>query len=152
MSMVLARFAQHTSCVLGWLASGDLRLATLERPWLPNPLGPGGQSFVSCVPEGSYEVLPHDTPRYPLTYALVNHSLGVYYLPKHVPTGQAWGRTAILIHAGTTVSDVVGCIAVGRAHSAGGGPHSLDETAWALAQLREHLGRNRSTLQIVAAS
>jgi len=75
--MLLTRFAYHTTCTLGWLTLDELRLATIERPWLPNPLGPGGQTLVSCVPEGCYEVFPHDTPRYPQTYALVNPALGV---------------------------------------------------------------------------
>jgi len=48
--MLLTRFAYHTTCTLGWLTLDELRLATIERPWLPNPLGPGGQTLVSCVP------------------------------------------------------------------------------------------------------
>jgi hypothetical protein len=150
--MLLTRFAYHSSCTLGWMSVGELRLATLERPWLPNPLGPGGQTMVSCVPEGRYDVLPHDSSRYPQTYALRNHTLGVYYLPKHVPAGQRWGRTAILIHAGTTVSDVVGCIAVGLDHATAGEQHCISETGLALSRLRERLGRGNATLEIVAVT
>lgn len=85
-------------------------LNTLERPWLPNPEGPGGMQRLSCVPPGEYELIPHESMKYPKSFALVNDRLGVFH--QHPNVGK-WGRTAILIHAGNTVADVIGCIALG---------------------------------------
>jgi hypothetical protein len=96
------------------------------------------------VPDGDYSIIPHNSPKFPNTYALINADLGVYYQPIDKPSGQAWGRTAILIHTGNFVSDVVGCIAVGETH----GGKSVVRSREAMGQLRTILGRERHTLHI----
>lgn len=72
---------------------GAILCYTIERPWLDN------QSNISCIPEGLYECIPHDSGKHPATWEVTN-----------VP-----GRQAILIHLGNTMDDVHGCIAVGAA-------------------------------------
>lgn len=148
MIAVLERFAYLESCTLGWLSVASLRVATIERPWIPNAVGRGGIPRVSCVPDGLYNVRPHTSEKFPNTYALINHDLGVYYQPGDIPAGQAWGRSAVLIHAGNFVTDVIGCIAVGLAHSDDMAAHSIKDSRAALDKLRGVLGRGSSMLQI----
>lgn len=141
MNIDLTRHAYLSSCTLGWLRVGSLELATIERPWLPHPHGPGGKQRESCIPDGEYLVQPWNSARFPNTFILANNALGVYLQPNLIPPRQAWGRSAILIHAGNTVEDVIGCIAVGRRHALAGGQHSVLESRNALDDLRATLGR-----------
>jgi hypothetical protein len=147
--MLITRFAYLESCTLGWLLIGDLRLATLERPWLPNPKGQGGMPQVSCIPDGLYDVRPHHSEKFPETFAIVNPKRGVYLQPGDIPAGQQWGRSAILIHAGNSVRDVIGCIAIGMKHRSAETPY-IEDSRVALGKLRALLGRDSATLQIRA--
>lgn len=106
----LTRFAYLPQLTLGWLVWGPLRLATIERPWIPVPDHRGGKIRESCIPDGEYKLLRHSGPGFRDVFALANPDLDVHYMPA------ARGRSAILIHAGNRVRDVVGCIAIGRSH------------------------------------
>lgn len=81
---------------LGSLYDGDTVIAkTLELPWRDN------ERSVSCIPEGSYEVIkqpPKPTRNY------------TYF---RVPDGQVSGRSSILIHIGNNPNHTEGCILVG---------------------------------------
>lgn len=138
--MKLIRIAYLAQCTLGRLIVGDLKLATIERPWIPNPEGPGGMPRQSCVPDGDYRVIPHHSQGFPNTYALVSHGNAVYYQPSDKPA-QPYGRVAILIHAGNRVKDVIGCVAVGMQHTIAQGEHWLLDSQVAMSRLREALGR-----------
>ena len=83
---------------------------TIERPWIKGP-HPGGLSFESCIPDGSYKLIPHTRPNGDKVVALVNPSLGVWYQKDERP--DVWGRYLVLIHSGNYVEHVVGCIAPG---------------------------------------
>ena len=96
--------------------------------------------------DGTYELRPHDSERFPGTYALVNETLGVYYQTR--PAGQTWGRTAILIHVGNRVKDVIGCVAVGLEHGELYGSRAVLSSRQAMEQLRGMLGRNYHELVI----
>lgn len=142
----LTRFAYLKGCTLGLLKFGPLELATLERPWIPHPDGPGGQRRESCIPDGLYQVFPWNSDRFPNTYILVNNALGVYTQPNLIPPGQTWGRSAILIHIANRVQDVIGCIAVGVHHA-----HEqlmVIDSRIAMDRLRAVLGRGNHTLTI----
>ena len=69
-----------------------LELWTVERPWLDN------QARISCIPEGTYGLIPSRFYR------------GGYDAPEIRPVA---GRSRILIHVGNTMDDVEGCVAVG---------------------------------------
>ena len=105
--LVLERynFAETETEGFLWLKDGSY-LHTLERPWVPGM--PGGTSFESCVPNGTYELIPHTRPNGDRVVALRNHDLHVYY------TAEERGDNLILCHSGNYVSDVVGCIAPGQ--------------------------------------
>lgn len=78
---------------------GDEICKVVERPDENN------KPSISCVPEGVYKIVPHESPRFGYCYALVAKTLGV---------GIYEGlRTHILIHKGNTPSDVQGCLVVG---------------------------------------
>lgn len=66
---------------------------TLELPWKNN------QRQVSCIPEGSYQVVPR-----------VSAKLKRHFYVEAVP-----GRSYILIHPGTYTNDTQGCILLGSA-------------------------------------
>ena len=147
MNLELIRHAYLPEATLGWLIAGDLRIATLEEPWRRDPDGPGGQRrestlLESCIPDGRYQIVPHDSPKHPSVYALVNQVLGVYRWPGDIPTGQQWGRSAILIHAGNSTDDILGCIAVGLRHTWLGAKPWLNESRTALHMLQDALGRD----------
>lgn len=146
MNIELVRQAYLPDATLGWLVVEELKLATIERPWLENPEGPGGKLRESCVPDGLYTLRPHDSKSYPNTYALINEALGVYYQQR--PAGQAWGRTAILIHQGNWVRNVIGCIAVGLNHGEMSSEPAVINSLHAMNKLREALGRKWHTLLI----
>lgn len=141
MNLRLTRFAFLPQCTLGWLVAGTLKFATIERPWLLNTAGKGGMPKQSCVPDGLYEVRPHDSDKFPGTYILDSPSVGVYAAA--LPANQAFGRTAILIHSGNVVDDVIGCIAIGTNHTLWTNPlqHAVLSSQIALKALRDQLGR-----------
>lgn len=95
---------------------------TLERPWLND------QTDVSCIPAGTYQCIPHNTPAKPDCWEITG-----------VP-----GRSAILFHAGNTIADSEGCILVGTQFSWNG----VGLSQVALNALRQTLPAN-FTLEII---
>ena len=110
---VLDRFSYSPTETEGVLELPNGRkLATIERPWVPDLSAPGGTPFESCVPDGTYDIVPFTRANGDKVYLLRAPHLGVYVQKADVPaTG---GRYLILIHKGNYVTDVVGCIAPGE--------------------------------------
>lgn len=156
MLITLTRRAYLDTCTLGALEVDAeplerVTLVTLERPWIRNPAGPGGMPEHSCVPDGLYELVPHDSPDHPATYLLENPQLGVYAAV--LPQGLSYGRTECLIHIGNRVADVVGCIAVGLTLAVLAGEQQVESSSRAMALLRQALGRTEPhTLQIAPST
>jgi hypothetical protein len=146
--LILSRSTSDEQRTLGTLTVGFVTYATVERPWLPNPEGPGGMRRQSCVPVGEYTVIPHHSANFPNTYALVNHDLGVWYQPHEIPAGQKWGRSAILMHVGNLVENVIGCIAVGKEHGTLRGEPAVLRSTLAMRELDKILNRHSHTLVI----
>lgn len=151
MNLSLVRHAYLPQATLGRLFVGNLILATLEEPWIADPAGPGGQrrepgKKESCVPDGVYSLIRHSTPHFPNTWALSNAALGVYHLA--VPAGLLYGRSAILLHAGNTTEDTLGCILVGRRHGRLDNKDSILESRAGMEDLRSALGGDQHTLTI----
>lgn len=144
MIIELARIAYLAECTLGWLQAGPLRLATIERPWIPTTQHRGGKNRESCVPDGEYTVIKHSSDRFKNVWALINEELDVFYQVAPRP-----GRTAILIHAGNRVRDVIGCIAVGQEHGTMEGEHAVLRSQLALQHLRSVLVGGPHRLVIV---
>lgn len=114
MYLSLIRDTATASYCLGTLQAGSQQFQTLELPWMPDPVGRGGKHQVSCVPPGLYQLVRHDTPTHPRSFALVNPDLDVYHEPGDVPPEKlAYARTAVLLHAANVPSQLLGCIGVG---------------------------------------
>ncbi len=87
------------------LPDGDT-FATVEREWN------GNQPFISCVPEGTYELLPAKSPRWGKTFLLHNPGLRVF--PTAPSTEHEGDRWACLFHPANWPHELSGCIAVGE--------------------------------------
>ena len=100
----------HTA---GIISLGDIQLPTLELPWRDN------QRNISCIAEGTYEWVQHDSPKFGECIKLNN----------------VINRTHILIHAGNTVDHTKGCILPGCSY----GSSSVRNSRAALKSIREAL-------------
>lgn len=97
----LERYEYAPASVHGSLFLGNgTVLKTLERPWRDN------EPFVSCVPEGIYELVRHMGTKYQDTWALDGETVA--------PSPEAGrARSTCVFHAGNTVRDTTGCVLVG---------------------------------------
>lgn len=117
---------------------GNSILKTVERPWKNNQAG------ISCVPEGEYDLIPHNSPKFGDCYALEAPSLGVtIYGPSQ--------RTHILFHAANKPSQLEGCIAPGMNFGVVGNEWAVLDSRIALDYLMAHLCGERAKLIIKRA-
>lgn len=149
MNLLLTRLTGDAERTTGNLTVNGVTFASMERPWIENPKGFGGMPRQSCVPPGTYAVRPHHSHNFPLTYAIISPENGVYYQPGDIPDGQKWGRSAILIHVGNFVRNVIGCIAVGKEHGILAGEPAVLRSVAAMRELDKLLNRGTHTLEIV---
>lgn len=121
---------------------GDLIGYTIEQPWKEN------KNNVSCIPVGSYKLLPHNSPHFGSVVMFYNPELGVY--GEQLPPGRH-GRTVCLIHNGNYVTDVQGCVAVGAQMVDFGSPHGLgvNHSKDTLEKLRELWGDRKDLRAII---
>jgi hypothetical protein len=105
------------------LSTGDWSVWLMERAWNFN------KRNESCVPRDEYELQPHNTPKYPDTYALIG--TGVSHGPQ-----QGVPRFACVLHAATFPTDLEGCLTPCRAIGAVG--QAMDARR-AMDELRERL-------------
>lgn len=141
MHTALIRVAYLPDITLGRWRIGDTLFHTLEEPWRPDPDGPGGQRREtphreSCIPDGIYDLLPHNGAVWQQVWRFVNPAIGVYSMPGDIPAGQKWGRSAILAHSGRSVDSILGCVIVGFGWTHGLGRIELTDSARALEHLR----------------
>lgn len=81
-------------------ADGSQVCCVVERPWLNNT------PSKSCIPEGTYSLFPHQSPKFGECYALESKNLGV---TRYGPSL----RTHILIHKANSPKQLQGCLAPG---------------------------------------
>jgi hypothetical protein len=96
MKATIKRFSHEQKQTLGEFTLTDngneiFRCKTLELPWLNNA------TQKSCIPTGTYKVIPRTSPKFKKHFHVLN-----------VP-----GREYILIHPGNYHWDILGCILVG---------------------------------------
>lgn len=126
--MILTRFAYLPTGTLGRLNTdeGQVQIYTLERAWL------GNQRFVSCIPEGEYELAPFNGKRWKGVFELVN-----------VP-----GRSAILIHPANQPAELAGCIAPGIGWNMQGNTPTVTDSVNALNIVRSWISSGDDTIVI----
>lgn len=111
MNLALKRESTRSpDCTLGLLHVGDHQFSTIERPWIPAPVGAGGTKGISCVPRGLYRLVRHNTEAHPETWALVNEDLDVFHHPR---PDKPYARSAVLIHPANFAHELRGCVAPG---------------------------------------
>ena len=116
MNLELVRDFQSPSCTLGVLTVMGRRWHSLERPWVPSDNGGlSGKKGVSCVAPGVYKLNRHSSESFPNVWALINPALDVYHWDFEVPKDRRGkARTTVLIHPANFVSELRGCIALGK--------------------------------------
>ncbi len=115
--------------------NGNAILKAVERPWKNNAAG------ISCVPEGTYDLVPHNSPKFGKCYALEAPNLGVtIYGPSQ--------RTHILIHPANTADQLEGCIALGMNFGVVNNNWAVVDSRIAVAYLMVHLDGEKAKLVI----
>lgn len=138
MQLYLRRDQFLPDCTLGLLEVCGKTFFTMERPWRSTEGGKAGEEYVSCVPEGSYRLLPHMRPSGEKTFALSNPGLGIFQHPWEVPREQRTiARALILIHAADYVHDVLGGIGPGL-------QRRRDQNGWIVTSSREAMNQIRT--------
>lgn len=99
----MLRYGNTPQGVFGEITIKGEKFKTVERPYLDN------KPYISSVPSGEYNLVPHMSRQHGETWALVNHDLGVYHWPHDKAE-----RFAILIHVANKPSELAGCIGVGE--------------------------------------
>lgn len=123
--LTLQRIYNGQDCTLGVLLDENKKVlcCTLEDAWA------GNKNFISCVPDGqTYDLSYHNGPKQPDVWEL-----------KNVPD-----RQMVLIHAGNSANDTLGCILVGEYFRDLNGQKLLLNTSFhsALDRLRAYIGRD----------
>jgi len=126
---------------MGRLEFNGNKMHTVEQEW--RPTAPGGEPNNSCVPAGQYKLVQHTRSNGDKVMALVNPGLGVYYQATDRTNGV--GRFLILIHAGNTSKDVVGCIAPGLTRAS---KTSVGSSRLAMEKIMEYIGDDDAELFI----
>ena len=118
----LARFIWMQYHTIGQLVFDDFEIFMLERPWIPAETL-GGQPFISCIPDGEYELRPYIRRNGSQVLSLVNEALSVYFQKTDRPDDV--GRYKNLIHPGNRVSHSEGCLLTGESWEL-----RPDQSAW----------------------
>lgn len=127
--VIITRGFSSSQVTLGWMQIEGVAhepLVVLENPQRAT-------SVDSCIPKGTYLCKPHNGKKYQGVWEVCD-----------VP-----GRTAILIHAGNTEKDTLGCILVGLAYSMQGLNPSILSSKAAIEKLRGMLGNDPFQLIIM---
>nr|WP_086940029.1 DUF5675 family protein [Thaumasiovibrio occultus] len=130
------RYFKHGTFGTLHSTTGEELCATVERPWLNN------KPRESCVPSGTYRLLPHNSPTFGACYALEAEALGV----------TRWGpslRSHILIHVANLPSELAGCIAPGETFGSVNGEWGVIRSRAAFNRLMDFLGQDEWQLRIL---
>lgn len=111
MNFILTRDPGTDIATTGVAVINDIAYYTLEPPWRNN------QSGHSCVPLGTYDLIPYVSPRHGPTYCLFNAELKIVGIRPLTPHQIAAGyRSLCELHAANWAEQLEGCIAFGFDH------------------------------------
>lgn len=102
MNLTMNTYARKDSTT-GILTANGVSFFTIEQPWRDNKIGE------SCVPAGTYRLIPYSSPTHGATYCLSNSELNIYG-PGPFPVG---GRSYCELHSANWARQLEGCIALG---------------------------------------
>lgn len=88
------------------VGNGESLGESVEQPWNNN------RPFHSCVPEGQYNLIPFDSPKYGKVFLLHNPDLNVY-AHKEQRKNDTDRYLCIFAHKGSYPDDFQGCIGIG---------------------------------------
>lgn len=111
----------------GALLVGQETFHSMELPWKENA------KDISCIPGGTYSLIPYESPRHGSTWRLHNPALNVWGFARFGPVG---ARTEIEIHTGNLVSESKGCLLVGLSNGQLNGEPAVIDSLSALERLR----------------
>lgn len=136
------RFTLYRFCK--YPATGRNEAATISRVQVGDVLLGWGieqayrnnEPFVSCVPDGSYRLIPFDSPKFGPTFIMVNEELGVYAHESDMPNPD--NRYLCLFpHIGNYAKDVQGCVALGSEPLINGGGAMVTRSGGAMDEFRD---------------
>lgn len=158
MIIKLKRFSYsptETEGVLLLTGSGE-SFATIEQPWVPNPNGAlGGLPFHSCVPDGMYRLMPHESQSKGAVFIFWNDLLGVYKFPQDHK--ENYGRDVCYLHAANWAAQLEGCVAPGLTRRCmlrkgeAVPENAVTSSGAAMKRLHERLGTGQHILSIESA-
>lgn len=126
-----------SSGIFGNLYFNDVKIGvTCEQPWRDN------KKRISCIPEGSYKLVAHNSAKYGQVVAFVNHDLDVYHNEYDMSDEKReteGGRSVCLIHAANWPRELQGCVAVGHKVIDYGMPNG-----WGITESRKTLSKLRT--------
>lgn len=144
MILTLTRDSRDDTCTLGTLMASNSVVRswqTIERPWVAQLGTPAGRKGFSCIPAGTYRLLPHTSEAHPNVWALVNPALDVYHYDADVPAAKlGLARTTVLIHPANFASELEGCIAPGKSRMKNSGVWGVYQSRDAINEIRNVLG------------
>lgn len=117
--------------VFGRVLDLPFELHTVEQPWR------GNKPFESCIPEGVYDLVPVESPRFGRTLALESRLMRVF--ATQADAVQSGDRYACLLHAGNRAAELQGCIAPGLVESVAGHEWAVGDSRAALAELLKYV-------------
>ena len=130
------RYFEHGTYSTLHRENGDIVCCIVERPMLNN------KPSESCIVEGVYNLIPHESPRYGECYALEAATLGVTI---HGPSL----RTHILIHKANSPKELKGCLAPGVDFGFVNNEWAVINSSLAYESLMKELDGKRAKLKII---
>ena len=135
--IILTRYAYFPDATLGMItgtSDGEIispTLYTIEREWKFN------RRFVSCIPPGVYNLVPHNGTKYKDTFALVSEENRIYQTEAECT--RSTDRYAIVLHPGSYASNFDGCIGSGYTRIGDGTRWGVGETVKGTAWLIDYI-------------
>ena len=133
---ILRRYFPHGTFSDVYINDGFFCVA-VERGWENNV------PFKSCIPEGLYKLVPHQSPKYGGCYAFEAPSLGVTI------SGPSQ-RTHCLIHPANLPTQLAGCLAVGERFGVVKNEWAVMSSESAFRRLQGLLGDDEHEVEITA--
>ena len=96
----------------GTFKLGGKEWHSLEPPDLDNA------PFKSCVPEGTYDLIPFDSPKYGPCFIMVNDDLNVFAFENSSGRPKGGRFLCLFVHRGNYVRNFVGCVGASHGYNA----------------------------------